>query len=256
MMKLVKNIAVVGSLAICIGVFANNVQDKFINSEIVSLEETLERFYIIQRLDPLMRLLEITPEHFWIFPTPTLEERGMEYDGCNFNNPHILALVTSIDAQRSIKPIFHMWEELKRYKYLHDIKLIKEFTQVLFIVTRYSFKTQLPLTFEDKVAIKNVYSLDAIDTLPLEQVLDVLDIIIEDMPAFLEKYELQSNLTWKEWLRKYWPVAPIAIAAFILKVYMSYLEQHKSAPIQVPATQIPASENTTGNIEDRVTYTD
>ena len=127
----------------------------------------------------------------------------VHYDGVLFCNEHILTLINDVKKSQSILPVLHMWAEIKRYKYLHDADMIKEFTQFVFIVTRYSLKHQFPKVFEDDTAVKNIYFMKAIENLTLDQILDFLDILVEDLPVFINKYELDSSMTWKEWIDKY-----------------------------------------------------
>jgi hypothetical protein len=58
--------------------------------------------------------------------------------------------------------------------------------------------------------------------MPLEDVLDLLDILVDQLPEFLEKTELTSNLEWKEWINKYWLIAPISTIVLALKIYLAH----------------------------------
>ena len=195
---------------------------QFSDERTVSLETTLRRFYIIQRIDPFVHLMAKIKPKFWSFPAPLFNYDKVHYDGVLFCNEHILTLIDTIKKEQSINPILHMWAELKRYKYLHDSEMVKEFTQLVFIVTRYSLKHQFPTSFEDNTSVKNIYILDAIESLSLDQILDILDVLVEDLPVFIDKYELDSTMTWKEWINKYWLVAPAAFGALLFKMYSDY----------------------------------
>ena len=197
--------------------------------EVVSLEDTLQRFYVIQRIDPFIYLLKTIRSNFWLFPTPFFDYDKVYYDGVLFVNEHMVALIDSLKKDQTIDAVFHMWGEIKRYKYLHDSELIKEFMQFVFIITRYSLKYQFPKNFNDEMQLKNIYLMNAIDSLTLDQMLDILDILIEDLPAFIKKYELDSTMTWKQWYEKYWLVAPLAIGGLLLKIYIDYRQLHKIA---------------------------
>ncbi len=197
------------------------------NYESVSLEDTLKRFYIIQRIDPFIHVITKIKSEFWIFPTPFFDYDKVHYDGVLFSNEYILSLIDVLKKEQSIVPILHTWAELKRYKYLHDSEMVKEFMQLIFIVTRYSLKHQCTVVLEDDLFAKNVYFLDAIEKLSLDQILDILDVLVEDLPAFIQRYELNSSMTWKQWLDKYWLVGPLAGTAFLIKVYIDYKQLQK-----------------------------
>lgn len=64
-----------------------------------------------------------------------------------------------------------------------------------------------------KIKDKNV------DHVRVEEVLHLLDVVLEELPEFIDKYEFNSNLTWEEWKKKYWLLAPAGGIVLILKFY-------------------------------------
>ena len=57
-----------------------------------------------------------------------------------------------------------------------------------------------------------------LESLPLEKILDAIDLLAEELPQLLEHYNEFSELHWKERLKKYWWVPPafIVIIKFII----------------------------------------
>ncbi len=200
----------------------SNSENQSINHEKISLENTLDRFYIIQRIDPCINAITKLHTDFWFFSIPIFSYNHVNYDGIIFSNEHIIGLINEVEKEQSIKPILHMWAEIKRYKYLHDSEMIKEFTQFIFILIRNSFKHQFPKVFETHAEVKTIYLLDTIESLSLDQILDFLDILIENLLIFVQKYELDSSMSWKEWIQKYWLISPFALSALCIKIYFDY----------------------------------
>ncbi len=224
-----KKWAILITILLCIKqntVLSNDSQS--VNYEKISLENTLERFYIIQRIDPCINaMIKIKPE-FWFYSIPLCSYDHINYNGVIFCNEHIIELIHNVEKEQSIKPIVHMWLEIKRYKYLHDSDMIKEFTQFIFIIIRDSFRHQFPKIFESQVEVKSIYLMDAIETFSLDQILDFLDILIENLLLFIQKYELDSSMSWKQWINKYWLISPFAISALCIKIYFDYKSLQKT----------------------------
>jgi len=58
-----------------------------------------------------------------------------------------------------------------------------------------------------------------VDPVKVEEVLKMLDMILAELPLFIDQYELNSELTWSEWKKKYWLLAPVGAAILTLKFY-------------------------------------
>ncbi len=77
---------------------------------------------------------------------------------------------------------------------------------------------------ENMIPEKNV------DQVQVEEVLKMLDIILKELPIFIEKYELNSNLSWEEWKRKYWLLAPAGTIILGVKFYFVLASVFSFAP--------------------------
>src|SRR5690606_2731541 len=64
-----------------------------------------------------------------------------------------------------------------------------------------------------------------IDRLPLSEILHTIDMLTDELPASLEKYEFNSTMSWKIWLKKYWWIPPVITFWFGLKILIKF--QHK-----------------------------
>jgi hypothetical protein len=46
--------------------------------------------------------------------------------------------------------------------------------------------------------------------------------LMTELPPFLEKYELNSSITWRNWLKKYWWVPPVFGGWFALRILVNF----------------------------------
>lgn len=69
----------------------------------------------------------------------------------------------------------------------------------------------------------------SIDAVKLEEIILMLDTILLELPAFVETYELNSSLTWDEWKKKYWFIAPVGTVLLVLKFYLVLTSIFKSS---------------------------
>lgn len=67
-----------------------------------------------------------------------------------------------------------------------------------------------------------------VDQVQVEEVIKVLDMILAELPVFIEKYELNSNLSWAEWKKKYLFLAPAGAIILSIKVYFVLTSIFKS----------------------------
>jgi hypothetical protein len=92
-----------------------------------------------------------------------------------------------------------------------------------------------------------------ISQLPIAEVLNAIDMLVNELPPFIEKYELNSQITWKNWLKKYWWVPPVFGIWFGLKIllklqrpyyfystYLSPLSPRPQIPLEPIITNDPA----------------
>ena len=70
---------------------------------------------------------------------------------------------------------------------------------------------------DDLQKIQNRIS--SLDHIAIDEIIHALDLIVEELPTFIDKYELDSELSWIEWKRKYWLLAPIGVIALGVKLY-------------------------------------
>lgn len=197
----------------------------------------VKRFYHLKRVTHAVELLKKLnaekeiPIHF----DYTVNEKRLLLEECVFEEPHIISLIQIIANKRNIRSLISTWKALLRYKYIQNDSIMREFTLLLCLLYNHVLKVY---QVDEFIRSEKMHHGGAqLDTMALEEVLDMLDILVDELPGFIQKYELDSELTWKGWMRKYWLVAPVAFSALCLKVYLSvYNGQHP--PVQPPPPAI------------------
>jgi hypothetical protein len=66
-----------------------------------------------------------------------------------------------------------------------------------------------------------------IATLPIPEMLNSLDSLVEDLIEIIEKYELDTAMSWTQWFKKYWWVPPVIISSLVI----NFLLNHRTARI-------------------------
>jgi len=154
---------------------------------------------------------------------------------------------------QSLKPLLLLLQNVQIHRHIDNNRFIHELFLLVFTVhkqilfheceeTSYSLK---------KTTLNTILEIsEKINQLPIAEVLNAIDMLVTELPPFLEKYEFNSKMTWKAWLRKYWWVLPIFGSWFGLKVLLSlqrphyyfspYLSPRPSTPLQEVIITDPA----------------
>ncbi len=143
----------------------------------------------------------------------------------NFTHKQINCCIEKIKITQSLRPLQDLTYEFKKYKFIQDEIFTKEFLILLFVTYKNIIIHNLTeqQLLEHKSTLETVAQLyGVIESLPLEEILDAIDMISEELPALLEQYEFNSDITWKKWLKKYWWVPPLVITKISLVLYLRY----------------------------------
>jgi hypothetical protein len=175
----------------------------------VHIDDVALRYYHIQRLGVVFWLLnqiraKAIPIQFSYSSTPD----GVLIDSKHqFKHEYIVSCIKVMEQTNSVEPLMGLMQGVQKYKYIDDELFAREYLTLL-LVTLQHLELRSP---EIRLPAK---ASSITDDLPLERILDALDLIAQELPALLEKYEFHSEYTWKEWLKKYW-WAPAMIAGTI-----------------------------------------
>ena len=94
------------------------------------------------------------------------------------------------------------------------------------------------------------YIYEAIDLLPIEEILNALDEVAEELYPLLELYEFDPYATWQEWLQKYIWLIPIFAGKLIYTIFS------KLDFIQSNASNDETENNQNGENEEFYSKTD
>lgn len=181
----------------------------------VHIDDVVLRYYHIQRLGVVFWLLnqirtKAIPIQFSYIATP----EGLLVDSKHqFKHEYIVSCIKVMEQTNSIEPLMGLMQGVQRYKYIDDERFRREYLTLL-LVTLQHLELKTP-----KIRI-SPNSSSFTDDIPLEKILDALDLIAQELPALLEKYEFNSTMTWKEWLKKYWWAPAIIAGTITFKVLL------------------------------------
>jgi|GEM_PF-2715591 len=208
----------------------------------IGINKVISRFYVIKRLEPILAkvhsLYEKNLLHLGCISTTTQNDPCLHY--LNITKEPIKTMIHKIYQTRSFKPVFCLWNGISRYKYIQDEEFCSEFARFITHLI-HSTATHLVKTRSEEIFIKEkgILPLDQLHDMPLEDILNLLDLLIEELPIFLKENEIGSDIHWKDWLKKYWLIAPLRAAIFGISIYMMYkgiLTKPDHRPIQEHST--------------------
>ncbi|MDR3550431.1 MAG: hypothetical protein P4L31_03390 [Candidatus Babeliales bacterium] len=181
------------------------------------------RFYHIQRLfKSIIVLSKLMTRH-------ARYGKHCMYDFTHlpFSNEAVRFYVVQMKQTQSLVPLFRLWHSIVSYKYIDDTVFLQEVSMLLLIVHR-----QIAIDFngaatKDSSSLHDIIQLyEAISTMPIPDLLNSLDVVVDQCIEIIEKYELDSSMSWRSWFKKYWWMPPVVIASVVINVYV----KNKIAP--------------------------
>ena len=151
----------------------------------------------------------------------------------DFQHPAILSCIKKIDVQSSLSPVLDLWLEFSNFKQIQDELFLKEFLLLVFTTYRNllinnAFIHQTPIKKATLEIISQIY--EHLESIPLEQILEAIDVLTEELPEIMQEYEINSDMAWKKWLKKYWWVGPVVGTALVIRIYMILKPQPHPIP--------------------------
>ncbi len=125
--------------------------------------------------------------------------------------------IAKMEKESCLSPLLALFEEFKSYKFIQDKQFTKEFLLLVFstyknLLTNNASHRKLHINKSTLEAIAHLY--ENLESLPLENILEAIDLLTEELPQLLEHYNEFSALHWKERLKKYWWIPPALIFFF------------------------------------------
>lgn len=152
-----------------------------------------------------------------------------KHEGCDctfithyaFTSSAIVDCIKKMEEEKTLRPLLQLHKEFTSYKLIQNELFVREFTTLTFIVARNIFinNIQMMPTAQQKRAKSQVTHIyENLDNLPIEEILDAIDLLNDELPEILEQYEFNSDMTWKEWLKKYWWVPPTVLLTVGMRI--------------------------------------
>jgi len=181
----------------------------------VHIDDVVLRYYHIQRLGVVFWLLnQIRAKAIPIQFSYTTTPEGVLIDSKHlFKHEYLVSCIKVMEQTNSIEPLMGLMQGVQRYKYIDEERFRREFLTLLLVTFQHLELRNPGIRLTQKTSSFS-------DDIPLERILDALDLIAQELPALLEKYEFHSPYTWQEWLRKYWWAPAIIAGTITFKVMM------------------------------------
>lgn len=177
------------------------------------INDVMMRYYVIKRLKNACSHLPIIAYY-----NPRMSKN------ITWHHPLIVSCVHVMEQSRAVDPLIELWDDVLQYKYVQDDLFMHEFAQLVLVIyanamNEYAQKN----TSLTKNALSTAIAVyQVIDKLPLQEILDVIDIITHDLPPLLEKYEFDSDISWRAWFRKYWWAPPLIVASIVTHILLNW----------------------------------
>ncbi|MCX5921711.1 MAG: hypothetical protein NTX86_00040, partial [Candidatus Dependentiae bacterium] len=170
------------------------------------------RFYHIKRLTKTVDIL--LKYHL----SPANTAMVCDFTQVPFKHERIQACVRKVKEMQNYKPIFFLWQhDFVSYRGINDVLFLQEFITLLLLIGRSSCHSNM----KKMPTAKEVITLyNAIAALPIPELLNSLDAIVDQLTELLDGYELDAAMSWKSWLSKYWWVPPVVVASCIVNFFL------------------------------------
>lgn len=149
-----------------------------------------------------------------------LDSGKLLIEGYEFSEKYIINALKHMCDYHDFSPFLVIWQAFTQYKHLQESEPLKEFTLAIICVLKSTVRHHDPDLYPEWIAHEALKN----NNLTLIQALEILDILVHELPPFFDHYEITSTLSWKLWIQKYWLVFPVALAALLLKTYLSTLK--------------------------------
>lgn len=205
--------------------------------------------YAIKCLSESNYFLSFLDIHNYCYDCGCINQKDcIQIDSTVFFNAQVKRCIRKMHLAKSLKPLLLLSEEIKNHYHDQEDQLIHEFFLLVFTVHKHILLHECkdnPRALKH-ISIETILEIsNKINQLPIAELLNAIDMLVTELPPFLEKYEFNSQITWKNWLKKYWWVPPVFGIWFGLRVLLSlqrhqfYYSSYQSYSPYAPKPQIP-----------------
>lgn len=145
-------------------------------------------------------------------------------------HPAIKRCINRMCETNSLKPLLDLSHEFERFRLIQDDLFSKEFLLLVFGVYK-NLTINAKSSRTHKSTLEFVAQLyEKLDSLPLEEILDAIDLLSEELPQIIEEYQLKLDMDWKKWLKKHWWVPPVVMVTLGIKLYLIFKQGRRLRP--------------------------
>jgi len=186
-------------------------------------EATTIRNYYSHRLRHIFLLLKKIPcskESFFEADQPECDCTFITHH--TFTQKEIKKCIESMEKHQTVTPLIELSKEFSCCTLIQNDEFLREFVALTFIVLRNIFLNNMHTSatpIQKTYASHLVYIYQNLDQLPLEEILEAIDLLHKELPPLLEKYEFNSNMKWKPWLKKYWWFPSTLFTVMAIRIY-------------------------------------
>jgi hypothetical protein len=171
------------------------------------------RIYFLKRLSKIIFALKK------ISPSCIISLSETDTARLPFHNELIIATIAAIQKEKNLRPMLKLIHEFEQFKYIDDLDFFREFVILIIIITTEQLQSYKHHERTTKITIEQLAHLYMqLEGVPLEELLNATDMLINEMPNIIEHYEFNSDMSWRAWFKKYWWAPPLLIASILLKL--------------------------------------
>lgn len=142
-----------------------------------------------------------------------------------FQHEKVQECLDEILKSKSLDPLFSLWHHFMAYKFANDSLFLQEFVMLEYMLYRKLIDCLRVLVLKTSPTAEDFIELyTSIAALPVPEMLNSLDALVEELIVIMEKYELDTAMSWSQWFKKYWWVPPVITASVIVNFLLGHRE--------------------------------
>lgn len=212
---------------------------------LLHIDTIAERFYYIKRLAKSITVLcsaydyhkHLSKDFSLVFT-----------DNIANIHPRIASCVHKMQGQGPLAPLLAAWESLKEYEYIQDRLFVHDFSRLLFLYYRNLYlhyvQNRTKITSDQQSLLEKIADVyQKIEKLPIEEIISVIDVLMNDLPVLMQQCDLQSSLSWNEWFKKYWWAPTLLSMNVFMRVIKKMFGKHLFNSITPHSSTVPSGNS-------------
>lgn len=197
-----------------------NLLDESYDKEDFVITNNLRHYHIQRLLKSIIILTKVNSQYLlplWDCLTQTVNKHSI-----SFQHKAVQECLETILQTKSLEPLFNLWRHFTAYKFANDSLFLQEFVALEYMLYCKLIDCLRIVTLKDSPTAEDLIELyTSIATLPIPEMLNSLDTLVEELIDIMEKYELNAAISWTQWFKKYWWVPPVVISSFIVNFLLN-----------------------------------